>query len=202
MAIKNIIFDMGRVLKDFDTQKFLNKVGAEGADRQLLQREVYQSASWSRMDRGSRTDLEAWQEMCQNLPQRLHQMAYSLVMEWDEPQQPIEGMEQLVKELKDGGYKLYLLSNASLRQHEYWPRMPVSRYFDGTVISADIKHVKPEKEIYLHLFEKFNLNPAECVFIDDATINIEACDQFGMKGIVFHMDVDELREKLKQLKVL
>lgn len=73
------------------------------------------------MDRGSMTEAEAAESMCRRLPQRLHETAHLLVDRWDRPILPVAGMEQLVSDLKKAGYGVYLLSNASYRQHEYWP---------------------------------------------------------------------------------
>ena len=195
--IKNIVFDMGMVLLRFEPALFIERVGAAEEDKALLLREVYQSLEWARMDRGSMTESEAAESICRRLPARLHETVHALVDRWDRPILPIEGMEQLIAELKDKGYGIYLLSNASRRQHEYWPRVPASRYFDGTLISADVKLVKPQPEIYRLLCETFSLEADECVFVDDAINNAEAAFLCGMHPIVFHNDVFELREKLR-----
>lgn len=200
--IKNIVFDMGNVLIKFDPDIFIKKVGITNPDDiEILKREIYKSKEWSMMDRGSLTDEEASLIMENRLPDHLKSVAKKLTCEWDRPIMPIEGAEELIKELKDNGYKLYLLSNASVNQKNYWPNCPGSALFDGTLISSSIKHVKPEQEIYKAFVEKFNLNKEECVFIDDATQNIEAAEYFGIKGIVFHFDYNEVREKLKELGV-
>lgn len=199
--IKNIVFDMGMVLLRFEPALFIERVGAAEEDKALLLREVYQSLEWARMDRGSMTESEAAESICRRLPARLHETVHELVDRWDRPILPIEGMEQLIAELKDKGYGIYLLSNASRRQHEYWPRVPVSRCFDGTLISADVGLVKPQPEIYRLLCETFSLEADECVFVDDAIINAEAAFLCGMHPIVFHNDVFELREKLRAVGV-
>lgn len=79
--------------------------------------------------------------------------------------------------------------------------MPGNEYFDGTLISADVKLVKPEAEVYRLLYKTFSLVPEECVFIDDSTQNIEGAERTGMAGIVFHGDAQELRERLAELGV-
>ena len=154
---------------------------------------VYLSLEWAKMDRGSMTEAEAAASMCSRLPERLHEQAHLLVDRWDRPILPVPGMAELVRELKEAGYGVYLLSNASYRQHEYWPRVPGSEYFDGTLISADVKLVKPCAEIYELLYSTFGLIPGECLFIDDSAPNIEGAERTGMPGIVFHGDADELR---------
>lgn len=199
--IKNIVFDMGNVLLWFDRERFLDAVGAEGGDRKILMNNVYLSVEWARMDRGSMTEAEAAASMCTHVPERLHEKVHLLVDQWDRPIYPVEGMAQLVRDLKTAGYGIYLLSNASYRQHEYWPRVPGSECFDGTLISADVKLMKPQREIYDLLCSNFSLKPEECVFIDDSAANIEGAEVAGMSGIVFHGEADEAREKLRALGV-
>lgn len=199
--IKNIVFDMGNVLLWFDRDRFLDAVGAEGEDRKILMNNVYLSVEWARMDRGSMTEAEAAASMCTHVPERLHEKVHMLVDQWDRPIYPVEGMAQLARDLKSAGYGIYLLSNASYRQHEYWPRVPGSECFDGTLISADVKLMKPQREIYDLLCSKFSLKPEECVFIDDSAANIEGAEVAGMSGIVFHGEADEAREKLRALGV-
>lgn len=192
---------MGNVFLRFDRDMFLDAVGAEGEDRKILMNNVYLSVEWARMDRGSMTEREAAASMCTHVPERLHEKVHLLVDQWDRPIYPIEGMAQLARDLKGAGYGVYLLSNASCRQHEYWTRVPGNEYFDGTLISADVRLVKPEREIYELLCSRFSLRPEECAFIDDSTANIEAAERVGIAGIVFHGEADEAREKLRALGV-
>lgn len=200
--IKNIIFDMGQVLVKFDTDTFIKRVGIEDLkDKEIIMREVYKSVEWSMMDRGTLTDEEACKIMEQRVPERLKDKVKLLTCEWDRPIMPVEGAKELVKELKDNGYKIYLLSNASLNQKNYWPNIPGSEYFDGTVVSAYVKLVKPQPEIYKYTLDKFNIKAEESVFIDDATLNVEGAIYSGLKGIVFHGDIKELREKLSTIGV-
>lgn len=199
--IKNIVFDMGNVIIRFDPELFMVRLGLAEEDRKLLKRELFVSLEWSRMDRGSLTDEEAAEIVCRRVPERLHDAVRRLVGMWDRPILPVEGMYELVEELKDMGYGIYLLSNASFRQHDYWPRVPASKFFDGTLISADVKLVKPQPEIYRLLCDKFSLIPEECVFIDDSTSNAEGAYFCGINALVFHGDAHEMRLKLNELGV-
>ena len=94
--IRNIVFDMGKVLLRFEPAYFIERVGAAEEDRALLLREVYQSLEWARMDRGSMTEAEAAASMCRRLPARLHETVHALVDRWDRPILPIEGMEERI----------------------------------------------------------------------------------------------------------
>ena len=195
--IKNILFDMGNVLIRFDQQYFIDRFGVTGEDAALLKREVFMSVEWVRMDRGTLSEAQAFEKIAPRLPERLRDVAWKLICMWDRPILPIEGMYGLVEELKGKGYGVYLLSNASVRQHEYWPRIEASRFFDGTLISADVHVIKPQREIYELCLEKFGLKAEECFFIDDAPANIEGAMCCGISGAVFHGDAALLRSQLR-----
>ena len=195
--IKNILFDMGNVLIRFDRKLFLDRLDVSEEDKELLLREVFASVDWAHMDRGTKTEAMALTSMRERLPKRLHQVAEQLTCHWDEPLIPIAGMYELVEELKNKGYGIYLLSNASVRQHDYWPRIAASRFFDGTLISADEHVVKPQPEIYQLCLRRFGLKAEESFFIDDVAANIEGALWCGLSGAVFYGDVTRLRKDLR-----
>ena len=195
--IKNILFDMGQVLIRFDQKYFIKRLGIEDADLDLLLREVYRSVEWVQMDRGTLREEDAFRSISKRLPERLHDAAWKLICMWDRPILEVAGMYELVEELKGLGYGIYLLSNASVRQHDYWPRIPASRFFDGKLISADVHVIKPQPEIYRLCLEKFCLQAEECFFIDDAPANIEGALCCGIAGAVFHGDAKLLRSQLR-----
>ena len=195
--IKNILFDMGNVLIRFDRKLFLDRLEVSEADKDILLREVFANVEWAQMDRGTKTEETALESMRKRLPLRLHGAAEILTLHWDEPLVPIEGMYELVEELKEKSYGLYLLSNASFRQHDYWPRIAASKFFDGMLISADVHAVKPQPEIYNLCLEKFGLKAEESFFIDDVGANVEGAVNCGLQGAVFFGDVARLRRELR-----
>ncbi|HBG12796.1 MAG TPA: HAD family phosphatase, partial [Clostridium sp.] len=72
--------------------------------------------------------------------------------------------------------------------------------FDGRLFSAEVKCLKPQKEMYGHLFERFHLKPEECFFIDDLSMNIEGARGCGMDGYCFEDgDVKRLKEFLSTI---
>lgn len=195
--IRNILFDMGNVLIRFDREYFIDRLGVNPEDRQLLLREVFHSVEWVQMDRGSIVEEQAVAQVCRRLPQHLHDAAEKLIAMWDRPILPIDGMYELIEELKNAGYGIYLLSNASLRQHEYWPRIPASRFFDGTIISADEGVMKPDAEYYLRALNRFGLKADECFFVDDVPSNIEGALYCGIPGAIFRGDASLLRKQMR-----
>lgn len=201
--IRNIIFDMGNVLIHYVPEVFLERISVPEEDRPLLLREVFGSVEWIRMDRGSIQEDEAIAAMQARLPQRLRGYVPPLVSGWwnGGPLLPVEGMAALLEELKGLGYGLYLLSNATVRLPEYFDRIPGSQLFDGKIVSADWKLLKPQHEIYETLFREYGLKPEECFFIDDLHINIEGAHCVGMAGAVFYGDMERLRRELNSAGV-
>ena len=199
--IRNILFDMGNVLLRFDRQVFLDRLDVTEEDKQLLLQEVFLSSEWVEMDRGTLREETAEPIMCARLPEHLHGAVHELASRWDQPIIPMEGMAELVAELKAAGYGIYLLSNASVRQHAYWPRVPGSHLFDGTLISADEGIMKPRKEIYQLCLERFGLKAEECFFIDDVPANIQGARSCGIAGTVFRFDAQLLRTELREAGV-
>ena len=71
---------------------------------------------------------------------------------------------------------------------------------DGAIFSYEVEAVKPEQEIYKALFQKYSLDPTECVFLDDNRANIIAANQLGMATILFHTK-SQAEEELRSLGV-
>ena len=198
--LRNIIFDMGGVMTEFNPEYFVDCLGLTGpGDRELLLREVFRSEEWVMQDAGAIDEAETERRVLVRLPERLHAAAHQMIFEWDRLSRPVPGMADLVRDCKAAGLGVYLLSNASVRQPEYWPDIPGSEWFDGAVISALERCVKPMPEIYRRLLDRYGLDPADCVFIDDGQPNVDAAIRLGMRGICFSGDTDALRRALFDL---
>ncbi len=196
--IKHVIFDMGNVLIAWDPPLLTRRLGLPEEEQQLFLREVFSCSEWVGLDRGTLTPEAALETVGKRLPEHLHAPALQVMGEWWKgPLVPIEGMRELIWELEDLGYDIYLLSNATSRLHEYFHRIPGSECFSGMIVSADWKLLKPEREIYEKLYESFSLQPEECFFIDDNPMNIDGARQTGMPGAVFFGDLPRLRRELR-----
>lgn len=199
--IKNIVWDMGNVLIRFDPELFLSRYVLTEEQRRLLLEQVFRSVEWVMLDRGTLDEAGAEQRILPRLPEPLRAVAQDLIEAWDEPLLPVQGMLELVQQLKQQGYRLYLLSNAAARQPRYWSRAEASRLMDGALISAQVGLLKPDPRIYQTFLQQFALRAEECVFIDDTPLNVEAAQQEGMSGILFRQDPEQLRQSLRALGV-
>ena len=200
---KNIIFDMGNVLIDFSPMQYVGKLNLKDrAEEEKIFKAAYLNFKSIYMDYGRITEDEFVDHVVKGIGEEYRDKVRELIVNWHQYLTPIKGMEELVKELKEKGYKIYLLSNAGFNQHDYWEKIPASKYFDGKVVSCDVGEVKPFKEIYEALYKKFNIKPEESFFIDDLIINIFGANRTGMDGYVFTGDVNDLRTELKNRGIL
>jgi len=196
--IKNVVFDMGNVLVTYDPTYFLKDYPEE--EKTLFLKEIYLSEAWKMLDRGELSEEELIRLVCSRIDARHHADARKLIR-WYDLSAPIDGMEQLVRQLKEHGYAVYLLSNTSKAFYGFSKNIPALAYFDGRFISADHGILKPDREIFRLFCSKFALNAAESVFIDDAPANVEAAAAEGFSGIVFAGDAAKLANALVDLEI-
>ena len=201
--IKNIVFDMGNVLILFYPEKILGTILSDKDEIDAILEHFYASPEYREVDRGTLTYAEMLGKIKGTLPEHLIDLLYKLYVDncfVSDHMPPFPEMYDLVAQLKENGYNVYLLSNATPAFHSYRDKIPVMSLMDGVLISSDYKLLKPEREIYEALFDKFSLDPSECIFIDDVEENIEGSIACGMDGIVFSPSFDEvsvLRDKLR-----
>ena len=191
---------MGNVLIKYKPELYLDRAGiSEVSDRKLLLENIFHSSGWREMDMGTLDEKGMYLRTIHALPQRLHGVAYELIFARDKPLIPVEGMYELVEWCKSRGLDVYLLSNASIRQPEYWETIEIRKYFDGAVVSALEKCMKPAERLYRILLERYGLKAEECLFIDDAQANVEGALAVGMKGWHFRDDPEKLKEHIIEL---
>lgn len=193
-ALKNIVFDLGGVVVARDR----HKVSREFADFFAFVCCTPMPEFWVEYDRGTKTRAEVEQIMAdiKGCPvARCHEAMETAI----DIQAPIACTERLIRELKESGYRLLILSNMSSDFIEHIRRFDVYREFEGDVVSCEVKTVKPEPEIYRCLLDRFELDPAETLFIDDREANLRAAEQFGITTFHFTEPREESCERLREL---
>lgn len=136
------------------------------------------------LDNGDITTLEAIESISLNSSLTREEIAHIFNLR-TEMMFPLDQNVRLLPELKKQGFSLYYLSNFPLDIFEeiktgYY----FFRYFDGGVISSEVKFSKPDKRIYENLILKYSLIPEECLFIDDVEKNVNAAEETGMFGLI------------------
>ena len=194
--LKNIVFDLGGVVVAHNERSFAEKLGeffsfVFGPDMKCV------PSFWVEYDLGVRTIDEtaaavAKYRNCSVETAKEH-MLYAISL-----QEEVEPTVRLIKELKERGYKLYVLSNMSKEYIEFLRKLPVFDYFDYEVVSCEVHLGKPDKKVYQYLLDHCNLNPAETIFIDDRYDNVEVAEEVGITP--FHFDRRNPEEACKELR--
>ena len=127
--IKNIVFDMGRVLLDYDAVRVCWQYTDSSEDVELMSRELFFAEEWVLLDRGTITEEEALRRVQKRLPdERTREMARLCLAHWHEFNiEPKPGMRELVMQIKEAGCAVYLCSNASHRLRVFEKEIPGNR---------------------------------------------------------------------------
>ena len=198
MMIKNIIFDVGKVLVEYDPDGMMKKLGFDEETLQAVNQAVFQNELWNESDRGVLSPEELLEAFIANNPAYEKEIRQVIDAVGDTISLMPYAVEW-VKGLKERGYHLYILSNYAEYTYEKTShKMEFLPYMDGVVFSYRCKLIKPEKEIYEYICKTYELKPEESVFLDDRKDNVEAARNMGMHGIVFE-NYAQGSETLEQL---
>ena len=193
-TLKNIVFDLGGVVVARDR----HKVSREFADFFAFVCVTPMPEFWVEYDRGTKSRAEVEQIMADIKGcsiERCHEAMATAI----DIQAPIPCTEELIHELKERGYRLLVLSNMSSDFIEHIRRFDIYSQFEGDIVSCEEQTVKPEAEIYRRLLDRYALDPAETLFIDDREANLRAAEQFGITTFHFTEPREESCERLREL---
>lgn len=103
----------------------------------------------------------------------------------------ISKTKQVLKDVKDNKMNAYCLSNISPELfHHLKSQHDLFELFDGIVTSGVENVAKPDKRIFEILFERYQLIPDECLFIDDSAANTKTATELGVTSITFKGSAD------------
>lgn len=184
--IKNIIFDIGKVLVDYDWARYLKSYGFDEEKEQTIAYALFASGTWNELDRGAIPIPELEELFVAHAPQyrddilRVFRNSGGTI-------QRLDYAIPWITSLKERGYHVYYLSNysefmidATRSALDFLP------HTDGGVFSCDVRLIKPEPAIYRALLEKYpSIIPEESVFLDDVEKNVQGAQAIGIHGIVF-----------------
>ncbi|WP_448101765.1 HAD family hydrolase [Luteibacter jiangsuensis] len=197
-----VIFDFGGVLIDWNPRYLYRKLfGDDEAAMEAFLAEVT-TPEWNLQQDAGRSWDEAVRLLTEEHPTKAELIA-AYQHRWEETLGgAIDDSLHILRELKDAGHPLYGLTNWS---QETFPvaieRFDFLALFDGIVVSGQEGMVKPDPKLYQTLLERYDVDPARAVFIDDNKANVDAAEAFGIHGIHFHTPA-QLRAELVALGFL
>ena len=183
--IKNLIFDFGKVLIDYDYDVFLNSIIENSKDRAEF-KAVFCSMEFTNLcDRGDMPFGDIIKEYQSLYPRWKNELQQFGDRQLDAMTAEVPGMRALLNRLRACGYHLYGLTNWSATVYPVIEKFDILQMMDGTVISSEEHMIKPDKAIYERLCEKFGLRMDECLFTDDKQINVDGALASGMNAVLF-----------------
>lgn len=198
--IKNVVFDLGGVVVEWNPERLLE---AYPGDKELplaLFRGGFFERYWTQFDRGVLTQTEVSAEMSR-FTGRTYAECWDFMEYIKHFLVDIPETVELIRELAGQGYRLFCLSNMSAEYYDYMKEREVFRMFEGHLISAHEKVIKPEEAIYRLLLERYGLKAEETLFIDDLKPNVEAAEHLGIHTVHFsdrRQGIGQVRQRLAQ----
>lgn len=183
--IKNLVFDFGNVLIEWNPAKILAAFVKE-EDRKRVEAAIFDSGLWAQTDTGQLTLKSAIQAA-----QTLLDGSYSATVEaifthWYETVDVYHQLQEKIFEWAQLGYGIYILSTTSeiFYAVENAGLLPMTKVLTGKILSYEVGFAKPDKSIYQKLLTQYALHANQCVFIDDLQINLDVAKSLGFETIL------------------
>lgn len=197
--IRNIVFDLGGVLVDWNPEYLFKDVFRDRSELEHFLENIC-TPDWNEQQDAGRSLSEAIRTLQERHPKYRNEIR----LYYDEWTTMLGGpMEQnvaLLKPLK-ANYKIFGLTNWSAETYPIaYDLYPFFGEFEGIVVSGEEKLAKPDERIYLTLLERYGLIATECLFIDDSARNIRAATALGFQTVHLE-DHTRLKEQLTQLGI-
>ena len=195
--IRNVIFDIGRVLIGFEWWDYIRRLFDEETAQKVTDA-LWRTHHWWELDRAVLSGeeiLELFYSAGPDVKEEIKE-AFDRI---GECMSRCEYSIPWIEGLKERGYRVYYLSNYSEHlMHANPDVLDFLPHMDGGVFSCYVQLIKPDPQIYRTLMDKYDLQAGECVFIDDREDNVIAARELGMQAIWFE-NYAQAKEELEQL---
>lgn len=179
------LWDLGNVVIRWEPETVLQMFGYDEEQTAYLRSGLLGHPDWLDLDRGVTTENAIATRLVKESSLSMEQAVrcFDVVRDSmiDLPQSV-----QVLQDMKAAGIPMFVLSNMPLVNAEYLRQRDYFSLFDGVVISAEEKLMKPEPELFKLVLDRFELTAADVYFIDDSLPNIEAARSLGMAAQHFH----------------
>ena len=195
--IKNIVFDFGGVLIDWNPRYLYRSYFAGDEERMEWFLQNVCTYPWNIQMDGGKPFAEGVAELTALHPEWAEAIGVYHTRWAEMIGGEVEGTASLIKRLKAAGYRVFGLTNWSM---ETYPLIrdsyEVFSLFEGVVVSGEEHLLKPDGKIYRCLLERYSLEAAESVFLDDNADNVAGAEAVGMEAVRF-VDAQQAEAELK-----
>ena len=180
----DIILDMGNVLLEWNKDKILKAVAKTQKDYLILDKAIFQSGLWERLDLGTLTREELVDKVLSMIGVCYQKKVEEVIWNWPAYIDIYTEVFSLLARLKEKGHRIFVLSNTSPVFYELLKDQlaPLEKILDGFVLSCDIRAIKPDPKMFEEILHKYQLDPANCVFLDDIADNTKIAESLGIKA--------------------
>ena len=201
MNIKNIIFDFGGVLMDWNPRYLYQDLFENEVEMEFFLQNVCHD-EWNLQQDAGRLLAEGTEEKIMEFPE-FETLIKKFYDDWEIMlKSDIFPNTFLVKLLKNKGYRIFGLTNWSAETFPFaFKRYTVFREFEDIVVSGEVKMIKPNPEIYSLALQRFGIQAEETLFIDDNIKNIQTAKNMGLQVIHLKNALD-LESELKILNLI
>ena len=185
MIRQSVIFDVGRVLFDWDLRHLFAKLIDDKGELEWFVTNVV-TPQWHFQHDAGRPLAEMLPELKAEFPDHAPLIdAYATRFNETIPG-AVPGSLELVERLGDAGVPLFAITNFG---HEFWegfrPTQPIFDRFRDIIVSGTERLVKPDPAIYALAIERFGIDPAGALFVDDVAANVAGAQATGIAGHQF-----------------
>ncbi len=194
--INTIIFDLGGVLIDWNPKYVYDEKYFDSEEKRLYFFENICTSEWNEEQDGGRSIVEATQMLVKQFPEWETSIRDYYGRWADMLKAAIPETVDIFRQLREGGkYKIYALTNWQAGLFDIaLVRYNFLHWFDGIVVSGEEKTRKPFPEFYQRLLTRYNVNPAEALFIDDNLRNVKAAEELGITSFHFQSPAQLLKD--------
>ena len=180
----DIILDMGNVLLEWNKDKILRGVVKTEKDYMILDKAIFQSGLWERLDLGTLTREDLILKVVSMIGSIYQEKVQEVVWNWPSYIEIYTEVFPLLVRLKEKGHRIFVLSNTSPVFYELLEEQlsPLNEILDGFVLSCDIKAIKPDPKMFEEILHKYQLDPVNCIFLDDVKDNTKMAESLGIKA--------------------
>jgi 2-haloacid dehalogenase len=202
MPINTIIFDLGGVLIDWNPRHLYRKIFKTEEEIEWFLKNICTN-EWNEQQDAGRSFAEATEELLAKFPEH-EQPIRAWYGRWQETiNGSIEGTVDILRAIRDSKkFKLYALTNWSAESFPWaLDNFEFLHWFEGIAVSGVEKTRKPFPEFYHLLLNRYQIDPAKSIFIDDSHRNVLGGEAVGIKGIHFQSP-EQLKIELQKVGIL